>query len=237
MGASKKSSKTVPNGSGQPFQGRAKLKATAKAMKALRDREAREAKRQAQIAAEREERLATERHLDLVERSVKAQHVGYAALGVALGNIAAKDAALELGVERSQTGAVHVLARDGLKWLVRKGHLNAAHERAGLRFREDWRTATGSGVVSCLAVEAGGRAFDPATSGPTQRMLGARDRVQAALRALGTPMLHGYVQHIAGDGAMLSGPEFMADSRRVNDHVLPCVIAFDLLARHYGHIR
>lgn len=138
--------------------------------------------------------------------------------------------------ERVQSGPAHV-ARDGLRWVLRKGYILPMYYDAGLRFRADYECANGTGVNSILGTERTGRGFDPATSGPTHAMLKARDDVRAALRGLGSPLLHGYITHIAGEGRTLTDPVFGPDPKRASEHFLPCRIAFDMLARHYGMIR
>lgn len=131
-----------------------------------------------------------------------------------------------------ERGPLHV-ARDGLAWLAKKGKLHPAHERAGLKFREDFEVATSSGLVSALELE-GGRSSGP-KQGATDAQLQARDRVLRALASLGTDMLRPYVVKVAGEGEMLTA--FVKDAKRADAHVLPCAIALDLLARHYGMIR
>lgn len=140
-------------------------------------------------------------------------------------------------VTERQGGPIEV-ARDGLKWVRDKGTVAQPHYEAGLVFRADYELANGTGVRSCLADVggAGAGAFGP-KAGPTAQMLAARDRVAKALKALGTPELHGYVTLVAGEGVMLSDPRFSRDPRHVSHHHLPIRIALDLLARHYGMIR
>ena len=137
--------------------------------------------------------------------------------------------------ERTQAGPLHVFARDGLMWAMRKGHIGAVHYDAGLRFRAAYEMANGTGVKSCLADPGSPSAPGP-KSGPTDAMLKARADVKEALSSLGTPLLTAYVQLLAGEGVTLSDPRF-GDPKRVGDHVLPCRVAFDLLARGYGMIR
>lgn len=134
--------------------------------------------------------------------------------------------------ERTQAGPL-VIVRDGLVWALRKGTIDPVHYDAGLRFRKDYETANGTGVKSCLADPGFGGAFGP-KSGPTDNMLRARGLVRDALAGLGSPMLHGYVQLVAGEGCLLSDERFAGEARA---HQLPCRIAFDLLARGYGMIR
>jgi hypothetical protein len=216
---------TVPNpsekGSALPgpgelvAQSRRRISASAAAAEALQARLDAQARVAAQQAAERAERVAVVRG---VEETV--------ALAAARGEEA----------QATPAGRV-TLARDGLEWIRRKGWVAQPHYEAGLRFRGDYELANGTGVLSCLAdVGAGGGAFGP-KSGPTDAMLAARDRVAGALAALGTPELAPYVTRVAGEGVMLNDTQFVADPRRVSDHVLPCRIALDLLARHYGMIR
>ncbi|MBS0363690.1 MAG: hypothetical protein JSR98_20130 [Proteobacteria bacterium] len=139
-------------------------------------------------------------------------------------------------VVRRPSGAAEV-ARDGLKWLFDKGTLFKPHYEAGLRFRGDYELAMGTGVISALADPGAlGGSFGP-KSGPTDRMLGGRDRMNAALKALGSPMLIAYVKEIAGEGRMLTDPVFVKRPDQAREHVLPARIAYDLLARHYGMIR
>lgn len=144
-------------------------------------------------------------------------------------------AAREEEPERTQAGPLHVFARDGLMWAMRKGHISAVHYDAGLRFRGDYEKANGTGVKSCLADPGSASAFGP-KSGPTDAMLRARANVRDAIASLGTPLLSAYVELLAGEGATLSDTRF-GDPKRVGDHVLPCRVAFDLLARGYGMIR
>lgn len=163
------------------------------------------------------------------EREAKATEVGL---------IAAERAAKRKGekVERDTPHGPVIVARDGLLWLERKGKLHPAHVRAGLRFRRDLERADSDGMISCLALESGGGGYGP-KGGATVAMLKARDDVEAALASLTSPMLRPYVVLLAGRGEMLSGPAFVKDPRRADDHLLPCVIALDTLARHYGMIR
>lgn len=142
------------------------------------------------------------------------------------------------GEEVALTAAGRVaVARDGLKWIRDKGYVAQPHYDAGLRFRADYELANGTGVMSCLADPGQGGAFEPHKAGPTDRMLLARGKVRDAIAAMGTPELAPYLTRVAGEGVMLNDPLFVKDPRRVSDHVLPCRIAFDLLARHYGMIR
>ncbi len=138
-------------------------------------------------------------------------------------------------VARDGKGPVHV-ARDGLAWTLRKGTIERVHSDAGLRFRADYETANSGGLRSCIDESTGGRGFSPHTSGPTDAMIAARGRVKAALAALGTPLLEGYVVLVAGEGAMLTDPR-IGGAKGASDHALPCRIAFDMLARHYGMVR
>lgn len=131
-----------------------------------------------------------------------------------------------------ERGALHI-SRDGLAWLARKGKLHPAHERAGLKFRDDFEVASSAGLVSALELQ-GGRSSGP-KQGATDAQLQARDRVLRALASLGTDMLRPYVVEVAGKGEMLS--VFVKDAKRAEAHVLPCAIALDMLARHYGMIR
>lgn len=209
-------SKTVPT----PFQengtvARPKLKATAQSLAALErlKGEAREVE-----SLQRQERQALGREAE--QHLTRLQVV-----------------AVERGEEVARDGAgpLHVFARDGLMWAMRKGHIGAAHYDAGLRFRADYELANGTGVKSCLADLSSGATPGP-KSGPTDAMLTARRNVKGALASLGTPLLTAYVQLLAGEGVTLSDPRF-GDPKRVGDHVLPCRVAFDLLARGYGMIR
>lgn len=207
---------TVPS----PFQmsgtaGRPKLKASAQALAAV--------ERLKEEAREVVELQRQERRLDVREAETHLARV--------------QEAATERGedAERTQAGPLHVLARDGLMWAMRKGHIGAVHYDAGLRFRAAYETANGTGVKSCLADPGSASAFGP-KSGPTDAMLRARGEVRDALASLGTPLLTAYVQLLAGEGVTLSDPRF-GDPKRVGDHVLPCRVAFDLLARGYGMIR
>jgi hypothetical protein len=172
--------------------------------------------RLARMELERAEMVERQRHLSQVE---------------------AREAGRGEEVERAATGPLRLISRDGLVWAVRKGVLGARHYEAGLQFRGDYELANGTGVKSCLAGEGavmGG--FGP-KAGPSQAMIMARGKIEAALAGLGTPMLQPYVRWVAGEGEMLSGARFVADARRVSEVVLPCRIAFDMLARHYGMIR
>ena len=216
MAGKMKSSQTVPS----PFRdsgtaGRKPLKAGAAAIAALARLQA-EAREVAEL--ERQERRGAgremETHLLTVERE-----------------------SLERGeeVKRAACGPLHV-ARDGLVWCRNKATIAPVHYDAGLRFRRDYETANGTGVSSCLADPGSHVAFNPHKAGATDAMLLARSEVKAALAALGTPILHGYVQLVAGEGAMLTDQRF-SGPKGAGDHALPCRIAFDLLARHYGMIR
>lgn len=138
-------------------------------------------------------------------------------------------------VEEDRDGSV-VIGRDGLLWLSRKGKLHPAHLRAGLKFREDFELC-GSSMVSSLGMAGfGGTGFGPKL-GATDAHLEARSSVEAALAALGTPLLHPYVILVAGLGEMLSGPRFGGSRQKAEAHLHPCIIALDALARHYGMIR
>lgn len=169
---------------------------------------------EARKAAEDAEAAATERGLISVERAAKRHGVK---------------------VERPEPRGPIIAARDGLLWLVRKGKVLPVHQVAGLRFRQDYERATSDGLGSSLGMEVGG-GYGP-KSGTTDEQIRARAAVKAALSSLGTPMLKPYIEEVAGKGEMLSGPVFGGDARRVGDHLLPCVIALDALARHYGMIR
>lgn len=132
-------------------------------------------------------------------------------------------------VERSDAGGLEITTRDGMRWLLKKGRILAAHYDAGMKLREDAQLAAG-GLKSCLG-DAGMAAFRGGL-GPTDAMLAARDRVKAALGSLGTPMLVVYAERVAIDGDTLTA--FEGDTR---DHLLACKITLDLLARHYGLLR
>lgn len=168
----------------------------------------------ARAQAEAAEAEATERGLIAAERAAKRQGVK---------------------VERDEPRGPIIAARDGLLWLVRKGKLHPAHERAGLRFRQDYERAMSDGLGSSLGMEVGG-GYGP-KSGATAEQIRARCAVNEALASLGSPMLRPYVEQVAGRGEMLNSKVFCPDERRVGDHLLPCVIALDALARHYGMIR
>jgi hypothetical protein len=172
--------------------------------------EAEQARREAEVA----EAQATERGLIAVERAAKRQGVQ---------------------VERDSPRGPIIASRDGLLWLVRKGKVLPVHERAGLRFRQDYERAASDGLGSSLGRDAGG-GYGP-KSGTTEEQLRARQAVKDALASLSSPMLKPYIEEVAGKGEMLSGPAFGGDARRVGDHLLPCVIALDALARHYGMLR
>lgn len=126
------------------------------------------------------------------------------------------------------------IARDGLVWLRDKRNVPAKYYDAALKFREDYERANGTGVVSCLADQSGSGG---GASGPNDAMLRARDDLKEALAALGSPLLHPYVINVAGEGRMLSDPVFGPDPKRAEQHYIPCVIALDILARHYRMIR
>jgi hypothetical protein len=179
----------------------------------LRNEAIAEAEAMRQEAAEREAK-ATEYGLIAAERAAKRQGVK---------------------VERDEPRGPIIAARDGLLWLVRKGKVLPVHERAGLRFRQDYERATSDGLGSSLGMQAGG-GYGP-KSGATEEQIRARQAVKEALASLSSPMLRPYIEEVAGRGEMLSGPVFGGDARRVGDHLLPCVIALDALARHYGMIR
>lgn len=211
-------SQTIPNGSiggSDPSKARTLL-ASAKAVAAL------EAHKVALREAEEAERSS--RRASAVDA---AQHVD-----------AVAKAATERGEEvapRQPGERVVVLSRDGLEWMKRKGDLGESHYRAGLRFRGDYELANGTGVKSCLASEGQvGGTFGP-RNGATQAQILARGAVEAALRALGTPLLRPYVVGVAGEGRTLAEASG-CEVKRADDHKLPCRIAFDLLARHYGMI-
>lgn len=179
----------------------------------LREEAIAEAEAMRQEAAEREAK-ATESGLIAAERAAKRQGVK---------------------VERDQPRGPIIAARDGLLWLVRKGKVLPVHERAGLRFRQDYERATSDGLGSSLGMQVGG-GYGP-KSGATEEQIRARQAVKEALASLSSPLLKPYIEEVAGKGEMLSGPAFGGDARRVSDHLLPCVIALDALARHYGMIR
>jgi hypothetical protein len=215
LGKTKKSP-TVP----QPFQGtgtlkRGPLRASAEAVAALQ-RQKDEAREVADL--QREERRGQAREMEghLAQVTMDARARGE-------------------DVRRGAAGPLQV-ARDGLIWALRKGTMDPVHYDAGLRFRADYEKANGTGVGSCLADPGGRSAFNPHTSGVSQAMLVARDNVKAALADLGTPLLNGYVELVAGEGAMLTDPR-IGGAKHADDHKLPCRIAFDMLARHYGMIR
>jgi hypothetical protein len=136
------------------------------------------------------------------------------------------------GEDVTQDGERVRIARDGLAWLRDKRGLPGAYFFAGLRFRADYELANGTGVLSCLNDEKGGGFASG--SGPSDAMLRAKDATQNALAALGTPLLHPYAIHVAGEGRMLTDPVFEGDQR---SHYVPAIVALDLLARHYGMIR
>lgn len=131
-----------------------------------------------------------------------------------------------------------VLSRDGLRWAFRRGVLSAIAYQAGLTFRAAYERANGTGPRSSLAAAelGGGSSFGPGV-GATDAQVIARGEVNRALAALGTPLLHPFVVGLAGEGDTLSSSRFVEDPRRVGEVTLPCRIAFDLLARHYGMIR
>ena len=158
-------------------------------------------------------------------------------VATAKGLLSAERAAKRQGVaiERDTPRGPIIAARDGLLWLSRKGKLHPAHERAGLRFRKDYERATSDGLGSSLGMETGG-GYGP-KSGTTSEQLRAREAVNAALASLSSPLLRPYIEQVAGRGEMLNSKAICADERRVGDHLLPCVIALDALARHYGMIR
>lgn len=216
----RKNTQTVPQPSLEAFQGvsapKKVLKAGAAAVSAWNRRVA---EAEAVALQQQRERDAEER--SSVQRGVADSVRQAAAHGAA--------------VEATQGGAV-LIARDGLVWLLRKAVLSPIHYDAGLRFRGDYELANGTGVLSSLGGEGSHSAFGP-KSGPTDAMLHARGRVLDALKGLGSPLLSPYVKLVAGEGVMLSDPVFSKDPRRVADHHLPCVIAFDILARQYGMIR
>lgn len=217
MATKAKTSETVP----QPFQTsgtvvRPVLKASKQAKAAL-----------GRVHAERRRLIeAQARERALVEAREVEDH---------LDAVAAQAQARGEEVARQGKGPVHI-ARDGLAWALRKGTLDPVHVRAGERFRDDFEVCQGGGLGSCLEKSGGRGQFSPHTSGPTVEMMAARGRVEAALASLGTPMLHGYVVMVAGEGAMLTDAR-IGGPKGAGDHVLPCRIAFDLLARHYGMIR
>lgn len=211
MGRRKSKGKTIPNRSnGVPG---ARLAATAAQRAALDDRKAAEAAIKDQ---QRAERLAADRRKGETRRLAEDRGEEVAELA---------------------SGALHVVSRDGLLWMRDKRQILWSHWEAGMRFREDWAVAGRDGVGSCLG--SGGMApgaFGP-KSGPSDQMLLARDKVKAAFAALRTPMLEVYVVGVAAEGRMLTDPLFGKDFRRSAEHLLPCRIAMDLLARHYGMIR
>lgn len=139
---------------------------------------------------------------------------------------------------RTADGGLEVSSRDGLTWLAGRSRIWPIHVAAGLRFRQDYERANGTGVRSGLADMATGgpRNYGPAR-GPTEAMLTARDAVRSALAALGTPILEKYAVLVAGEGRMLSDPAFTAgDPTKAREHHLACLAALDLLARHYGMV-
>lgn len=134
-------------------------------------------------------------------------------------------------VEES-SGRVRI-ARDGLVWLRDKRQLPQRYFDAGVKFRTQYELANGSGTTSCLSGVRGGSS----DASPTDEMMTARNEAETALSALGSPLLHPYVVHVAGEGRMLSDEVFGSDPKRAEQHYIPCVIALDILARHYRMIR
>lgn len=207
---------TIPNpsteGSKPSKVGRISANAAQVAALEARKAEAR-ALAAAQLAERRAEAVDNVRHLEAV---------------------AARELERGEAVEVGKPGErVVLLSRDGLEWMKRKGDLGETHYRAGLRFRADYELANGTGVPSCLAAEGmGGGAFGP-RNGAAQAQIVARGAVEAALKALGTPMLVPYVVGVAGEGRTLAEAAGV-EVKRADEHKLPCRIAFDLLARHYG---
>jgi hypothetical protein len=160
--------------------------------------------------------------------------------------------ATERGESVHQDGDRVRIARDGLAWLRLKRGLPDRYFDAGLKFRGDYETANGTGVV-CSLRDGSPTGFGP-RSGPTDIMLEARSNLNAALKALGSPLLKPYAIHVAGEGRMLTDPIFCTfevktdpdddskrekrvDPRRADHHYIAVTVALDILARHYGMIR
>lgn len=177
--------------------------------------------READAVARQQQREREAREAEVTRRGIKAATATAKAKGEKVEEVA---------------GGPVVVGRDGLLWLERKGKLHPAHLRAGLKFRQDWSRACSS-LPSSLNMDAiGGGGFGP-KAGVTDSQIRAREAVVEALKALGTPLLHPYVLLVAAEGEMLSGPKFGGTWQKAEHHLHPCIIAFDMLARHYGMIR